>query len=250
MRHFPRRGARKFPAWTAAVILAVFSAALTGCAGFALDKDGMFVFSGHDFRIRPIKGEPWRRTPDVADILALNDPSTSVLFYDNPYSGGVISLQVLPRHFDGVGDFKDELAFIYRRFLGTPHADMRTVVAESFVPFGKALRITRRKGTVRAEFRLRGLMGRRPTSRARELQRERLEASQPFGGPRTQEEVKQERRFRYGSLTPAFTGNYRGKVVVFLRAEKLYEFYYIDHTRAFESGLPVFDAFVESLEFL
>ncbi len=248
--HLPRPGARKNPAWTAAVILAVFSVALTGCVDFALDKDGRFVFSKHDFRIRPIKGKPWRRTPDVADILALNDPSTSVLYYDNPYSGGVISLQVLPRHFDAARDFEDELAFIYRRFLVTPHADMRMVVAESFVPFEKALRITRRKGTVRAEFRLRGLMGRRSTSKARELQRERHEASQPFGGPRTRKEVKQERRFRYGSLTPTFTGNYRGKVVVFLRAGKLYEFYYIDHTRTFERGLPVFDAFVGSLEFL
>ncbi|MEE9274023.1 MAG: hypothetical protein V3V62_01770, partial [bacterium] len=183
-------------------------------------------------------------------ILALNDPSTSALYYDNTYSGGVISLQVLPRHFSKGETFLDELKYIYRRMLSAPHTDIRTVVKGKFLPFERSVRLRREKGVERAEFDLQGLMGRRPTALARMEARERLEATQPFGGPRTQEEVKEERAFRQSSLTPAYTGSYRGKVVVYLREGRLYEFYYIDHAQAFENGLPVFDAFVGSMTFL
>ncbi len=224
-------------------------ALLAGCAGYEAG-DETFVSLRHGFRVRPVPADPWRRTPDVADILALNDPSTSVLYFDNPYSGGVISLQVVSRHFSGPAAFLDELRFIYRRMLSTPHMDMRTVADGRFAPFDRAVRISGGKEAERGEFDLRGTMGRRPTSRARELARERLEERQPFGGPRTREEVREQREFREQRLTPAYTGNYRGKVVVFLRGGKLYEFYYIDHALAFERGLRAFDAFVASLEFL
>lgn len=222
--------------------------ALAGCA--YTSSDGYFVSPRYGFKIRPVPADPWRATPDVANILALNDPSTSVLYYDNPHSGGVISLQVLPRHYDASAPFTDELTYIYRRMLGTPHDDMRTVVGGKFTSFGDAIRITRHDGIQRAEFLLAGTMGRRPTARARELARERLEASQPFAGPRTGEELKEQRKFRYESLTPEYTGNYRGKVVVFLRNGTLYEFYYIDNTLTYDSGVRVFDAFVGSLKFL
>ncbi|MEE9239888.1 MAG: hypothetical protein V3U53_01730 [bacterium] len=241
---------KRIPRWrrpwlTAGCLIAV----LAGCAGVKLD-DGKFVSWRHSFKISPIKGEPWRRTPDVANILALNDPSTSVLYYDNPYSGGVVSLQVLPRHYPGEGDFRDELRFIYRRMLSTPHNDMRTMRDGKFIPFGRAVRIDRGEGFERAEFQMKGTMGRRPTLKAREAAQRRLEARQPFGGPRTKEQVKEERAFRYAELSPAHTASYQGKVVVFLRRGKLYEFYYFDHALAYEKGVRDFDAFVKSLEFL
>ena len=44
--------------------------------------------------------------------------------------------------------------------------------------------------------------------------------------------------------------NYHGKVVVFMKNAKLYEFYYIDHEDAFKDGLPVFDSFVKSMKFI
>ncbi len=224
-------------------------AALAGCGGLRMEG-GKLVSRKHSFKIAPIKGEPWRRTPDVADILALNDPSTSVLYYDNPYSGGVVSLQVLPRHYPKEGNFRDELRFLYRRMLSTPHHDMRTMRDGNFAPFARAVRIELGDGFERAEFQVKGTMGRRPTARARELAQRRLEARQPFGGPRSKEEVKEERAFRSAQLTPAYTANYRGKVVVFLRGGKLYEFYYIDHALAYEKGVQDFDAFVKSIEFL
>lgn len=222
-------------------------AVLAGCSGM---QDGKFVSWKHGFKIIPVKGEHWRRTPDVADILALNDPSTSVLYFDNPYSGGVISLQILARHFSRNGSFTDELRFIYRRMLRAPHNNLRTMADGKFAPFGRAVRIDRGDGFERAEFNLKGSMGRRPTAKAREAMQRRLEANQPFGGPRTKEEFKEQSEFRYAQLTPGFTANYRGKVVVFLRGGKLYEFYYIDHALAFEKGVRDFDAFVESLEFI
>ncbi len=241
---------KRIPRWrrpwlTAGCLIAV----LAGCAGMKLD-DGKFVSWRHSFKISPIKGEPWRRTPDVANILALNDPSTSVLYYDNPYSGGVVSLQVLPRHYPGEGNFRDELRFIYRRMLSTPHNNMRTVLEGTFAPFPRALRVEKGKDFERAEFQLKGTMGRRPTSRARELALKRLEASQPFGGPRLKEEIKEERAFRSAQLSPVYTANYRGKVVAFLRGKKLYEFYYIDHVLTYEKGVLDFNAFVKSFEFL
>ena len=223
-------------------------ALLMGCAAPIAERAGKYVSAKHGFEIRPIGGDTWRRTPDEADILALNDPSTSVLYYDNPYSGGVISLQVLARHYPSGGKLADEVRYIYRRMLSTPHNDMRTVAGDKFVPLGRAVRLSRAKGAERAEFYLRGTMGRRPTALAREQARRRLEAIQPFGGPRTKKEVKAAREFRYAQLTPAHTSNYRGKVVVFLREGTLYEFYYIDHRLAFEKGLRDFDAFVESFK--
>jgi hypothetical protein len=236
----------RVPRWLAAGCVV---AALAGCGGLS-SSGGKLVSWRHSFQITPLRGEPWRRTPDVANILALNDPSTSVLYYDNPYSGGVISLQVLPRHYPGEGNFRDELRFVYRRMLSTPHNDMRTVRDGNFAPFPRAVRIEEGKGFERAEFQLKGSMVRRPTARARELALKRLEAGQPFGGPRTKEEVKEERAFRSAQLTPVHTANYRGKVVIFLRGKKLYEFYYIDHALAYEKGVLDFDAFVKSFEFL
>jgi hypothetical protein len=144
----------------------------------------------------------------------------------------------------------DELRYIYRRMLSTPHTNMRTVVDGKFLPFERALRFETGEGVERAEFLLRGSMGRRPTLRAREEARRALERTQPFGGPRKADEIKAERAFRAAQLTPAYMANYRGKVVVFLRGGKLYEFYYIDHEAAFESGLRVFDAFVKSMKFI
>ena len=42
---------------------------LAGCGGLRMEG-GKLVSWKHSFKIAPIKGEPWRRTPDVADILA------------------------------------------------------------------------------------------------------------------------------------------------------------------------------------
>lgn len=237
--------------WWSVMFVSVCCAAvlLVGCASVNL-KDGKLVSRKHGFQINPIQKKPWRRTPDFADILALNDPSTSVIYYDNPYTGGVISLQVVSRHYPDKGAFEDELRFIYRRMLSTPHNNMRTVQEGRFVPFEKAIRSEQGKEFKRAEFRLKGAMGRRPTQRAREEARRRLEESQPFGGPRTKEEVQEEREFEYSQLTPAHTANYRGKVVVYLRGGKLFEFYYIDHELAFERGLRDFDEFLKSFEFI
>ena len=237
----PRRRGR-------ALLAAIAALWIAGCA--AQQGEPKFVSFRHAFQIRPLPEDPWRRTPDVANILALNDPSTSVLYYDNPYTGGIISLQVVPRHYGGDATFLDEVRYVYRRMLATPHTDIRVVADGNFVPLDRAVRLSREKGAERAEFSLSGSMGRRPSARARELEREALDERQPFGGPRTREEVRDERRYRAERLTPAYTGNYRGKAVVFLRGGKLYEFYYIDHTLAFEAGLPAFDAFVASLEFL
>ncbi|MFC1491785.1 hypothetical protein ACFLQ0_04275 [Nitrospinota bacterium] len=228
---------------------ACFCALLAGCAGSA-PAGGKYISKKHGFEIRTPKKETWRRTPDVADILALNDPSTSVLYFDNPYTGGIISLQVLPRHYPSEGRLVDEVRYIYRRMLSTPHNDMRTEFDGKFVPLGRAVRFSRTGGAERAEFFLRGAVGRRPSALARDLARRRLESTQPFGGPRTRREVKAEREFRYEQLTPAYTSNYRGKVVVFLRGGVLYEFYYIDHRLAFEKGLRDFDAFVGSFKLL
>ncbi len=222
---------------------------LPGCAGF--DSGGeRFVSPRHGFEIYPPKGEPWRRTPDVSNILSLNDPSTSVLYFDNPYSGGVISLQVLSRHYSSHGKMVDELRYIYRRMLSAPHSNLRTVVNGKFVAFERAVRFSRIEDAERAEFHLKGSMGRRLSLQAREEARRVLERDQPFGGPRTGEEVKIERAFRINELTPAFTANFRGKVVVFLREGTLYEFYYVDHEAAYDSGLKVFDAFVQSMKFI
>ena len=236
-----RRGGRAILALLAALWLA-------GCA--AHQGEERFVSFRHAFQVRPMPADPWRRTPDVANILALNDPSTSVLYYDNPYTGGVISLQVVSRHYDAEASFLDEIRYVYRRMLATPHTDMRTVSEGRFVPLDRAVRFGREKGAERGEFYVSGSMGRRPSARARELEREAIEERQPFAGPREREEVREERRYRAERLTPAYTGNYRGKVIVFLRGGKLYELYYIDHALAFEAGLPAFDAFVASLEFL
>lgn len=225
-----------------------FFALLTGCAYST--ADGKFVSKRHGFEIRPPSGEPWRRTPDVANLLSLNDPSTSVLYFDNPYSGGVISLQVLPRHYPGAGKMIDELRYIYRRMLSVPYANMRTVVEEKFIAFEQSVRQSKALEAERAEFYLKGSMGRRPSVQAREEAREALELEQPFGGPRTREELKAERAFQIDQLTPTYKANYRGKVVVFLRGGTLYEFYYIDHEAAFKSGLRDFDAFVGSLKFI
>ncbi|MBT3433675.1 MAG: hypothetical protein HN435_07190 [Nitrospinaceae bacterium] len=222
---------------------------LTGCAGYSTN-DGKFVSVRHGFEIRPPGGEPWRRTPDVANLLSLNDPSTSVLYFDNPYSGGVISLQVLPRHYPGDGKMIDELRYIYRRMLSVPYANMRTVVKEKFIAFELSVRQAKIPEAERAEFNLKGSMGRRPSTLAREEARRALEFEQPFGGPRTREEIKAERAFQIDQLTPAYKANYRGKVVVFLRGGTLYEFYYIDHEAAYESGLRDFDTFVSSLKFI
>jgi hypothetical protein len=230
------------------VVAGLFSV-LTGCAGYSTN-DGKFVSVRHGFEIRPPGGEPWRRTPDVANLLSLNDPSTSVLYFDNPYSGGVISLQVLPRHYPGDGKMIDELRYIYRRMLSVPYANMRTVVKEKFIAFELSVRQAKIPEAERAEFNLKGSMGRRPSTLAREEARRALEFEQPFGGPRTREEIKAERAFQIDQLTPAYKANYRGKVVVFLRGGTLYEFYYIDHEAAYESGLRDFDTFVSSLKFI
>ena len=156
---------------------------LTGCAGYSTN-DGKFVSVRHGFEIRPPGGEPWRRTPDVANLLSLNDPSTSVLYFDNPYSGGVISLQVLPRHYPGDGKMIDELRYIYRRMLSVPYANMRTVVKEKFIAFELSVRQAKIPEAERAEFNLKGSMGRRPSTLAREEARRALEFEQPFGGPK------------------------------------------------------------------
>ena len=224
-------------------------ALLTGCAGYST-TDGKFVSKRHGFEIRPIAGEPWHRTPDVANLLSLNDPSTSVLYFDNPYSGGVISLQVLARHYSSKGKMIDELRYIYRRMLSVPHANMRTVVKGDFINFELSVRQSKVLEAERAEFYLKGSMGRRPSAQAREEARRALELEQPFGGPKTLEEIKAARAFQIDQLTPAYKANYRGKVVVFLRGGTLYEFYYIDHEAAFKSGLREFDAFVGSLKFI
>ncbi|OGL66138.1 MAG: hypothetical protein A3J27_12490 [Candidatus Tectomicrobia bacterium RIFCSPLOWO2_12_FULL_69_37] len=230
-------------AWAALAVLW-----LAGCA--AQQGEERFVSFRHAFQIRPLPADPWRRTPDVANLLALNDPSTSVLYYDNPHTGGVVSLQVVPRHYGTEASFLDEIRHIYRRMLATPHTDMRAVSGGRFAPLDRAVQLGRVKGIERGEFHLSGSMGRRPTARARELEREAIEQYQPFAGPRTPEEVREERRYRAERLTPAYTGSYRGKVIVFLRGGKLYELYYVDHALAFEAGLPAFDAFAASLEFL
>ncbi len=81
----------RVPRWLAAGCVI---ATLAGCGGMS-SSGGKLVSRRHSFKIMPLKVVHWRRTPDVAEILALNDPSTSVIYYDNPYSGGVISLQVL-----------------------------------------------------------------------------------------------------------------------------------------------------------
>ena len=234
---------------TRAVLAALAALWLAGCAGQG-GEDRTFRSFRHGFRVQLPPSDPWRRTPDVANILALNDPGNSVLYFDNPYTGGVISLQVLPRHYSAEASFLDEVSFIYRRMLAVPHTDMRVVLEGRFVPLDQAVRLGREKGAERGEFHLLGSMGRRPTARARELERERLELGQPFAGSRTREEVREERQYRAERLTPAYTGHYRGKVVVFLRGGKLYEFYYIDHVQAFEAGQRAFDAFVASVEFL
>lgn len=235
-------------AWLPAALALWAALSAAGCA--ARGGEAKFVSFRHAFQVTPVPDDPWRRTPDVANILALNDPSTSVLYYDNPYTGGVISLQVVPRHYGEEATFLDEVRYIYRRMLATPHTDIRVVSGGSFIPLDRAVRLGREKDAERAEFHLSGSMGRRPSARAREIERDLLDERQPFAGPRTREEVRDERQYRAERLTPAFTGNYRGKVVVFLRGGKLYEFYYVDHALAFEAGLPYFDAFVASLEFL
>lgn len=221
---------------------------LSGCA--AQVQPAVYISQKYSFQIRTIRGEPWRRTPDVANILALNDPATSVLYYDNPYSGGVISLQVVSRRFGKKRAFLLELKNTYRRMLSTPHMDMRTVMQNKFQPFEKAVVIRVKDGIYRGEFYLKGRMGRRPTLASRERARNLLEASQSFGGPKDEKEIKTARKFRYESLTPVYTGNYRGKVVVFLRGTTLFEFAYIDHVLAYSKGLPIFDKFVTSMEFL
>ena len=248
MKTISKRIDRKYLCSRSWLFAALLLALLSGCARGG-SVGSKFESAWHGFKITPPPGEPWRRTPDVANILALNDPSTSVLYFDNPYTGGVISLQVLPRHYPGEGKMIDELRYIYRRMLSTPHTNMRPVVDGKFLPFERALRFETGEGVERAEFFLRGSMGRRPTLRAREEARRALERTQPFGGPRKADEIKAERAFRAAQLTPAYMANYRGKVVVFLRGGKLYEFYYIDHVAAFESGLRVFDAFVKSMKF-
>ncbi|MDA1000437.1 MAG: hypothetical protein O2807_07975 [bacterium] len=222
--------------------------ALSGCA--ARVEPAVYTSRMHAFQVRTIREEPWRRTPDVADILALNDPSTSVLYYDNPHSGGVISFQIVSRRFDKEKDFILELKDAYRRMLSAPHTDMRTVLDDKFRPFEKAVSIGVKNGIHRGEFYLRGRMGRRPSAASRERARNLLEEGQPFGGPREEKEVKEARKFRYESLTPAYTANYRGKMVVFMRGNTLFEFAYIDHTLAFGKGLATFDEFVKSMEFL
>lgn len=250
----PAKGARRVSAGTGAgrlrrpLLAALAALWLAGCAAHRGEE--RFVSFRHAFQVRPLPADPWRRTPDVANVLALNDPSTSVLYYDNPYTGGVVSLQVVPRHYGGEASLMDEVRYVYRRMLSAPHADMRAVSEGRFVPLDRAVRLGREKGAERGEFYVSGGMGRRPTARARELEREAIEERQPFAGPRTREEVREERRYRAERLTPAYTGNYRGKVIVFLRGGKLYELYYIDHALAFEAGLPAFDAFAASLEFL
>ncbi len=231
------------------VIAACLAALLAGCAGYDAGG-GKFVSKWHGFEIQTPPEKNWRRTPDVADILALNDPSTSVLYYDNPYTGGVISLQVVPRHYPGRGKVADELRYIYRRLLGTPHVNMRMTLNGRFIPFERAVRFGQMGGSERAEFFLRGSMGRRPTIQAREQTRLALEREQPFGGPRTSEEIKTERLSRTSLLSSNYMANYRGKIVVFMKSGKLYEFYYIDHEEAYENGLPVFDAFVKSMKFI
>jgi len=49
-------------------------ALLAGCAGYEAG-DETFVSLRHGFRVRPVPADPWRRTPDVADILAASDLS-------------------------------------------------------------------------------------------------------------------------------------------------------------------------------
>ena len=234
MKTISKRIDRKYLCSRSWLFAALLLALLSGCARGG-SVGSKFESAWHGFKITPPPGEPWRRTPDVANILALNDPSTSVLYFDNPYTGGVISLQVLPRHYPGEGKMIDELRYIYRRMLSTPHTNMRPVVDGKFLPFERALRFETGEGVERAEFFLRGSMAR--------------ERTQPVGGPRKADEIKAERAFRAAQLTPAYMANYRGKVVGLLRGGKLYEFYYIDHVAAFESGLRVFDAFVKSMKF-
>jgi len=232
--------------WLIAVIILTLS---SGCAGGG-GGSSRAELRWRSFKITPPPEDFWQRTSDVADILALNNPSTSVLYFDNPYTGGIISLQVLPRHFPDNGKMIDELRYIYRRMLSSPHTNMRAVVNGIFLPFERAIQLETRGGVKRAEFFLRGSVGRRPSFEAREEARRALERTQPFGGPRKADEIKAERAFRSAQLTPAYTANYRGKVVVFLREEKLYEFYYFNHVAAFEGGLRVFDAFVKSIKFI
>ena len=231
------------------LIAACLAALLAGCSGYDAGG-GRFVSKWHGFEIQAPPEEFWRRTPDVANILALNDPSTSVLYYDNPYTGGVISLQMVPRHYPGQGKVADELQYIYRRMLGTPHVNMRTILNGRFLPFERAVRFGQVGGSERAEFFLKGSMGRRPTIEAREFTRLELDRKQPFGGPRTKEEIKAERLYQSSSLSPNYMASYHGKVVVFMKNAKLYEFYYIDHEDAFKDGLPVFDSFVKSMKFI
>lgn len=228
-------------------LLAAF--ALSGCEGLRETKTH-YVSRAGGFRVGKLPPERWRRTPDAADVLALNDPSTSVLYFSNPYTGGVIALQVLPRHYSEKAAFMDEMRYIYRRMLSAPFADVRAVSGGAHAPFGKAVRLSESRGALRGEFHLRGRMGGRPTARARERARARLDEELPFGGARTREELAGERKFRQASLASPHSADYRGKVVVLLRKGKLYEFYYVERAPMFGAGLRAFDAFVESFEFL
>ncbi len=222
---------------------------LSGCVGLQESKTH-YIFPEHRFRIRKILSGVWRKAPDVANVLALNDPTTSVLYFDNPYTGGVIALQVLPRHYSSKATFMDEMRYIYRRMLSTPFVDMRSVKGSLYASFDEAIELSNAQGALRGEFYLRGKMGRRPTLRSRELALKHLNESLSFGGAQTGEELKEERKFRYDSLFSSRSVSYRGKVVVFLRKGKLYEFYYIDHVLIFDSGLRTFDTFVGSFEFI
>lgn len=229
--------------------LLLLAASLAACASLR-ETNTRYVSPAHGFRVGKLPPAHWRKTPDVADVLALNDPATSVLYFNNPYTGGVISLQVLPRHYSEKAAFLDEMRYIYRRMLSAPFVDIRSVSGEAHAPFEKAVKLSRLGDALRGEFYLRGKMGRRPTARARELARARLDERLPFGGARTSEELEAERRLRYDSLAFRRPSSYRGKVVVFLRKGKLYEFYYIEHAAMFGAGLRAFDAFVGSFEFI
>lgn len=228
-------------------LLAAF--ALSGCAGLR-ETETRYVSRAHGFSVGKLPPERWRRTPASAGVLALGDSSTSVLYFSNPYTGGVISLRVLPRRYSEKAAFMDEMRYIYRRMLSAPFADVRAVSGGVHAPFGKAVRLSESRGALRGEFRLRGRMGRRPTARARELARARLDGELPFGGARTREELAEERRFRQASLASPHSAAYRGKVVALLWKGKLYEFRYVERAPMFDAGLRAFDAFVGSFEFL
>ena len=103
--------------------------------------------------------DPLPERPKGRGEVVCREVDDGFILYD-PEEGMVHSLNPGRRE----GNFRDELRFIYRRMLSTPHNDMRTVRDGSFAPFPRAVRVEKGKDFERAEFQLKGTMGRRPTA--------------------------------------------------------------------------------------